>query len=104
MTGDPRHAMVVGISVPWTSWSSTSVARVRRDAPGRSGRRGITDLAAFLGLTLRQLAALSVERRPLTRSKQGIWSPGSAIDALAEAHGADNHRLFEAVADRPADT
>jgi hypothetical protein len=69
-------------------------------------RQGWTqeDLAAFLGLTLRQLVALSVERRPFTRSKQGIWSPGSAIYALAEAHGADNHRLFEAVADRPADT
>lgn len=36
-------------------------------------RQGWTheDLAAFLGLTLGQLAALSVERRPLTRSKQG---------------------------------
>jgi hypothetical protein len=47
--------------------------------------------------------ALSVERRPLTRSKQGTWSPGSAIYALAEAHAADGHRLFEAVADVPAD-
>jgi hypothetical protein len=73
---------------------------------GYRKRHGWTheDLAAFLGLTLRQLAALSVEPRPLTRSKQGTWSPGTAIFALAEAHGADNHRLFEAVADRPADT
>lgn len=61
------------------------------------------DLAEFLGLTLRQLAALSVERRSLVRSKQGVWSPGSETYALAEAHGADGHRLFEAVADRPAD-
>jgi hypothetical protein len=69
-------------------------------------RQGWTheDLAAFLGLTLRQLAALSVELRPSTRSKQGTWSPGSAIYALAKAHGADDHRLFEAVADRPATT
>jgi len=71
---------------------------------GYRKRQGWTheDLAAFLGLTLRQLAALSVERRPVTRSKQGTWSPGSAIYALAKAHGADDHRLFEAVADRPA--
>lgn len=62
------------------------------------------DLAAFLGLTLRQLASLAAEIRPLVRSKEGTWSPGSGIYALAEAHGADGHRLFEAVADRPADT
>ena len=62
------------------------------------------DLAAYLGLTLRELADLSVERRPFIRSKQGSWSPGSGIYALAEAHGADGHRLFEAVADRPAET
>jgi DNA-binding XRE family transcriptional regulator len=68
-------------------------------------RQGWTqdDLAAFLGLTLRQLAALSDERRPLIRTKQGTWSPGSGIYALAEAHGADNHRLFEAIEDRPGD-
>jgi hypothetical protein len=62
------------------------------------------DLAEFLGLTLRQLAGLSAERRPFVRSKQGSWSPGSRIYALAEAHGADGHRLLEAVADRPAVT
>jgi hypothetical protein len=61
------------------------------------------DLASFLGLTRSQLAALSAECRPRFRSKQGIWSPGSGIYALAEAHGADSHRLFEAIADRPAD-
>lgn len=62
------------------------------------------DLAAFLGVTLRQLVALAAEVRPLVRSKQGIWSPGSRIYSLAEAYEADGHRLFEAVADRPADT
>ena len=69
-------------------------------------RRGWTheDLAAFLGLALSQLAALSDERRPHFRSKEGLWSPGSGIYALAEAHGADNHRFFEAIEDRPADT
>jgi hypothetical protein len=73
---------------------------------GYRQRQGWTQdaLAAFLGLTLRQLAALAAEVRPLVRSKEGSWSPGSGIYALAEAHGADGHRLFEAVADRPADT
>jgi hypothetical protein len=54
---------------------------------GYRKRQGWTheDLAAFLGLTLRQLAALSVERRPLTRRKQGTWSPGSAIYALGRS-------------------
>ena len=68
-------------------------------------RQGWTqdDLAGFLGLTLRQLAGLSAERRPRIRSKQGTWSPGSGSYALAEAHGADTHRFFEAIADRPAD-
>jgi len=72
---------------------------------GYRKRQGWThdDLAAFLGLTLRQLAALSDERRPLIRNTHGIWSPGSGIYALAEAHGADNHRLFEAITDRPSD-
>ena len=72
---------------------------------GYRKRRGWTheDLAAFLGLALNQLATLSVERRPRYRSKQGSWSPGSGIYALAEAHGADNHRLFEAIEDRPDD-
>jgi hypothetical protein len=73
---------------------------------GYRKRQGWTheDLAAFLGLTLSQLAALSAECRPLVRSKQGIWSPGAGIYALAESHGADGHRLFEAVEDRPAGT
>lgn len=68
-------------------------------------RRGWThaDLATFLGLALHQLAALSVESRPRIRSQEGTWSPGSGIYALAEAHGADSHRLFEAIAERPAD-
>jgi hypothetical protein len=68
-------------------------------------RRGWTheDLAAFLGLTLNQLATLSVEPRPRIRNHEGIWSPGSGIYALAEAHGADSHRLFEAIAERLAD-
>ena len=61
------------------------------------------DLAAFLGLALNQLAALSVEPRPRIRSHEGTWSPGSGIYALAEAHGADSHRLFEAIAERSAD-
>jgi hypothetical protein len=59
------------------------------------------DLAAFLGVTLQQLTDLSAELRPLVRSAQGVWSPGSGIYALAEAHGADNHRLFEAITDQP---
>jgi hypothetical protein len=73
---------------------------------GYRQRQGWTqdDLAAFLGVTLRQLADLSAETRPLVRSKQGIWSPGSGIYALAEAHGADNHRLFEAITDGPSGT
>jgi hypothetical protein len=68
-------------------------------------RQGWTheDLAAFLGLALNQLATLSVEHRPRFRSKQGTWSPGSGIYALAEAHGADSHRLFEAIEDRPSE-
>ena len=68
-------------------------------------RRGWTheDLAAFLGLSLHQLAALSAEPRPRIRSHEGTWSPGSGIYALAEAHGADGHRLFEAIAEHPAD-
>jgi len=72
---------------------------------GYRKRQGWTqdDLAAFLGLTLRQLVALSAEARPMVRSKQGIWSPGSGVYALAEAHGADGHRLFEAMEDRPID-
>jgi hypothetical protein len=79
---------------------------VGRALAGYRQRQGWTyeDLAAFLGLTLRQLAALAVELRPMIRSKQGTWSPGSGIYALAEAHGADNHRLFEAIEDRPPDT
>src|SRR5688500_7557206 len=66
-------------------------------------QRGWTheDLAAFLGLALNQLATLADERRPRFRSKEGIWSPGGGIYALAEAHGADSHRLFEAIEDRP---
>ena len=42
-------------------------------------RQGWThdDLASFLGLTLRQLTALSVEHRPRIRSKQGNWSRGA---------------------------
>ena len=68
-------------------------------------RQGWThdNLAAFLGLTLGQLAALSTECRPRFRSKQGSWSPGSKIYALADSHGADGHRLFEAIEDRSAD-
>ena len=68
-------------------------------------RQGWThaNLAAFLGLTLGQLAALSTECRPRFRSKQGIWSPGSKIYALADSHGADGHRLFEAIEDRATD-
>lgn len=68
-------------------------------------RQGWTheELARFLGLTRSQLAALSAEYRPRFRSKQGTWSPGSGIYALAEAHGADSHRLFEAIADHPTD-
>jgi hypothetical protein len=71
---------------------------------GYRTRRGWTheDLAAFLGLSLSQLVSLSVEPRPLVRSKEGIWSHGSGIYALAEAYGADNHRLFEAIEDRPS--
>jgi hypothetical protein len=73
---------------------------------GYRERHGWTqdDLAAFLGLTVRQLADLAAESRPLVRSAQGVWSPGSGIYALAEAHGADSHRLFEAITDRPSDT
>jgi hypothetical protein len=73
---------------------------------GYRGRQGWIhdDLAEFPGLTLGQLAALSGERRPFIRSKQGTWSPGSGIYALAEAHGADGHRLFEAVEHRSAAT
>ena len=64
-------------------------------------RQGWTheDLAGFLGLTRSELVALSVECRPRVQSEQGIWSPGSGIYALAEAHGADSHRLFEAITD-----
>ena len=72
---------------------------------GYRKRRGWTheDLAAFLGLALHQLSALSAEPRPRIRSHEGTWSPGSGIYALAEAHGADGHRLFEAIAEHPAD-
>jgi hypothetical protein len=80
--------------------------KIGHSLAGYRRRQGWThdDLAAFLGLTLRQLAALSAECRPHIRSKQDIWTPGSEIYAQAEAYGADGHRLFEAVADRPADT
>jgi hypothetical protein len=79
-------------------------AKIGHALAGYRIRHGWTqdDLAEFLGLTLRQLAALSAEQRPRIRSKEGIWSPGSGIYALADAHGADNHRLFEAVADPPS--
>ena len=72
---------------------------------GYRKRHGWTheDLADFLGLTRSQLAALSAVRRPRFQSKHGVWSPGSGIYALAEAHGADSHRFFEAIADRSAD-
>ena len=68
-------------------------------------RQGWTheDLANFLGLTRSELVALSAECRPRVQSEQGIWSPGSGIYALAEAHGADSHRLFEAITDHPND-
>jgi hypothetical protein len=101
----PDHESVINSDRAALAAAEQDPEKIGHALAGYRKRRGWTheDLAAFLGLALNQLATLSVEPRPLVQSKQGIWSPGSGIYALAEAHGADSHRLFEAIADRADD-
>src|SRR5215218_6913607 len=101
----PDDESVVGADGEALAAAEQDPERIGHALAGYRKRQGWTheDLARFLGLTRSQLAALSAECRPHIRGKQGIWSPGSGIYALAEAHGADSHRLFEAVAGRPTD-
>ena len=72
---------------------------------GYRKRQGWTheDLAAFLGLALNSSprCRTSVGRASEASREPGL--PGSGIYALAEAHGQTDHRLFEAIEDRPDD-